>query len=137
MSIRMLVLDDESVINFALKCYFEVHGFEVDVAAELDEALRLIGKTPYGVVIADLRLTGTNCEQGLEVIRAARAANTDAALILLTAYRSAEVDHRAIQAGADLLIQKGKRLVDVAHAVRSVLLDRYPSGDLSIAKESF
>src|SRR5260221_9452705 len=69
---RMLVIDDESVITFAMHRYFTLHGFPVHCAAECEEALALLAYNEYDIIVADLRLTGTESEEGLEVIRQAR-----------------------------------------------------------------
>jgi DNA-binding response OmpR family regulator len=120
---RMLVVDDETAITTALQAYFEVHGFVVEVAAARDEALALIAARPYGVVVADLRLTGTTGDEGLDVIRAARQRNGDAAIVLLTAYHTAELERRAHIAGASLLLLKPKPLFEINKSIRALLRD--------------
>jgi CheY-like chemotaxis protein len=117
----MLVVDDERVIRFALKSYFAAHGLAVDCAAERDEALELISRTNYDVVIADLRLSGTTSEEGLDVIRAARAQSSETRVILLTAYRTSAVDERAKAMGVDMLLHKPKPLAQLAQAVFALL----------------
>lgn len=118
---RMLVVDDERVIRFALKSYFGEHGLTVDCAAERDEALEMIARTNYDIVIADLRLSGTTSEEGLDVIRAARRQSRDTRVILLTAYRTSAVDERAKDLGVDMLLHKPKPLAQLAQAVFSLL----------------
>ncbi len=118
---RLLLVDDEAVITFALQTYFEANGFDVHAAAECEEALALLANNEYDVIIADLRLTGTNAEEGLEVIRFARERNSWAGIVLLTAYGTADVSARAKQRGVDVVLQKPKPLVEVAAAVRSLL----------------
>lgn len=118
---RMLVVDDEDVIACALQTYFSVFGYEVEVAAEREEALALLALRDYDVVIADLRLTGTNGEEGLEVIRTARQRNGDAVLVLLTAYGTPSVEARASNGGADVLLHKTRPLVEIAHTVSSLV----------------
>lgn len=117
----MLVVDDERVIRFALKSYFGEHGLTVDCAAERDEALEMIARTNYDIVIADLRLSGTTSEEGLDVIRAARRQSRDTRVILLTAYRTSAVDERAKDLGVDMLLHKPKPLAQLAQAVFSLL----------------
>ena len=55
---RLLVIDDEDSIRFAMKEYFEVHGYRVDCAREAEEAEALLAHLRYDVVIADLQLSG-------------------------------------------------------------------------------
>lgn len=117
----MLVVDDERVITFALKSYFSGHGFDVDTASESEEALALLTHNEYDVVIADLRLTGTTEEEGLDVIRLARARSSSTSIILLTAYRTGSLSERASALGADILLQKPKPLPELAQTVFALM----------------
>ena len=118
---RMLVVDDERVITFALHTYFTQQGFEVHTASELEEALALLSVHPYDILIADLRLTGTNAEEGLDVIRLARERSSDVCIVLLTAYRTREVEARAMDFGVDALLQKPKPLPELAQTVFALI----------------
>ena len=118
---KMLVVDDERVITFALHTYFTQQGFEVHAASELEEAFALLTVHVYDIVIADLRLTGTNAEEGLEVIRLARERSADVCIILLTASRTREVDNRAMEFGVDALLQKPKPLPELAQTVFALI----------------
>jgi CheY-like chemotaxis protein len=118
---RMLVVDDERVIRFALRSYFTEHGFEVDCVADREEALSMLDRASYDIVIADLRLSGTTSEEGLDVIRVARERRLATRIILLTAYRTASVDEKAHALGVDLLLQKPKPLPDLAQSVFTLL----------------
>ena len=69
MTHRILVVDDEEPIVFAMSEYFTLKGYEVDTAREIEEAEALISQWHYDVVIADLRLTGTQGIEGLEILR--------------------------------------------------------------------
>jgi len=65
---RLLLIDDEETILFALARYFRRIGYTVDTARELEEAEALATYTDYSVVIADLSLTDSGYE-GLEILR--------------------------------------------------------------------
>jgi len=121
---RMLVVDDERVITFALKSYFGKHGFDVDTASEREEALALLTRHDYDIVIADLRLTGSTEEEGLEVVRVARARSAKTSIILLTAYRTTALTERAHSLGADVLLQKPKPLPELAETVFALMESR-------------
>ena len=118
---RMLIADDERVIQFALRNYFSQYGFEIDTATELEEAQALLVTRSYNAVIADLRMTGPHTAEGLEIIRLARQRSSDVCIVLLTAHRSAEVDTRADRLGADALMQKPTPLPSVGETVFEIL----------------
>jgi len=55
---RILILDDEKLIRWSLSQIFRQEGFDVDLAASMDEALRLARTKPYGLILADLEVCG-------------------------------------------------------------------------------
>jgi DNA-binding response OmpR family regulator len=59
---RVLLVDDEPVIRFALRRFFQRQGWSVDEAADGNAALALLlgdgGGPTYDVVISDLRMPG-------------------------------------------------------------------------------
>jgi DNA-binding response OmpR family regulator len=114
----MLVVDDEKVITFAFETYFGQQGFAVDTASSRDEAIGLLNRNDYDVLIADLRLTGTDGVEGMEIVQHARERSSRMAIVMLTAYRSAA---EADPLGADVLLQKPKRLAEVAQVVEDLL----------------
>ena len=121
MTKRMLIVDDEESILFALSDFFGTQGFEVDCARELEEAEALLGKHHYTVAIADLRLTGINGTEGLELISYVREKSPGTKVLLLTAYGSQEIQAEATRRGVDAFLQKPKPLAEVANVVSSML----------------
>ncbi len=118
---RMLVVDDEHPILFAMKAYFTMRGFKVDCAQEKEEAEALLNSVYYSVVIVDLRLTGINGTEGLEIIGGIQERYPDTRIILLTAYGSPEIEAEAKHRGADALLHKPQRLPAVAKIVFELL----------------
>jgi CheY-like chemotaxis protein len=115
---RLLVADDEDAILFAMKEYFEALGYDVDCAREREEALGLISRNPYALVIADLRMSASRPTEGLEVAAAAKARSPRTRTMILTAFGSPEVEEQARRAGVDAILHKQERLKDVAAVVR-------------------
>jgi two-component system OmpR family response regulator len=118
---KMLIADDERVIAFALQAWFEIHGFDVEIATTPEQAMERIDRKRFDVVIADLRLSGTEAMEGLEVIRAAREQNAQAVIMLLTAYLIPEVVEAAKAAGADVAVQKPRPLAEVTRTIMALL----------------
>src|SRR5258708_12466157 len=82
---RILVVDDEATILFAMKEFFSDGGFAVDCASEREEAEALIANVQYAAVIADLRLLGSESGDGLDVVLAARERSAATPIVLLSA----------------------------------------------------
>ncbi len=114
---RLLIIDDEAAIRFALSDYFRECGWEVDAAAEKEEAEALLAHTEYAVVIADLRLTGIFGVEGLDIIELSRHLWPATRVVLLTGYGSPEIEAEARRRGADALLHKPLPLPELERVV--------------------
>jgi CheY-like chemotaxis protein len=117
---RLLIVDDEIPILFAMKDYFEGLGYEVDTAAQLWEAEELVDQKPYAFVLADLRLSASDRAEGLELAAYVRERAPAARILLLTAYGSAEIENQARQLGVDAFLHKPQPLSRIAGLVREL-----------------
>jgi DNA-binding NtrC family response regulator len=127
MSHRILVVDNERSISGALKDYFTAHGYEVDCAFELEEAINNLSKACYSVVIADLRLGGLDHMEGLRIVEFVRGNFPATGLILLTAYGTPEAEAEAIRLGVDAFLKKPKPLAQIAQIVFGIV-ESMPEG---------
>jgi DNA-binding NtrC family response regulator len=94
---RVLVVDDEPKLGRLVQEMLELDGHAVVRAAGGAEALALLKDVPFEVVVTDLRMPEVD---GLAVLRAARARPAPPAVILITAYGTAETAVEAMKAGA-------------------------------------
>ena len=124
---RILIVDDEEPILFALRDYFTNLSCVVHCAQEMEEAEALLTANEYDVVIADLRLTGIHGTEGLELVTFVRG-RSSARIILLTAYGSAEIERLAYERGADAFLHKPTPFSYIASLVGD-LLARQAKGD--------
>ena len=118
---RILIVDDEDAILFSMKEYLVGQGFAVDCAQEMEEAEALLANIQYAAVIVDLRLTGTNGTEGLEIVRYIKERCPWTRIILLTAYGSPEIEIEARRRGVDAFLQKPMPLSTVERIVCEVL----------------
>jgi DNA-binding response OmpR family regulator len=99
---RILLVDDEVPVLLTLKAVLEISGFDVDTAASAREGVSKLHTREYQMLITDMRME--HDVAGVEVIKAARAANYHPAVALLTAFPVAEEDWQEM--GADKLLVK-------------------------------
>jgi two-component system response regulator PilR (NtrC family) len=126
---RLLLVDDEAAILFAMWDYLSRSGYVVDRASSRAEAERLLAAERYDLVIADLRLGAAEPRGGLEVLRRVRERQPRARTLLLTAYGSAEVEAELVRLGAGGLLSKPQPLSRIAGEVEELLgLGRPDSG---------
>jgi DNA-binding response OmpR family regulator len=121
MPARLLVVDDEESIRFAMDRYFRARGFDVDCARELEEAQALLANRRYAVVIADLRLTGVHGAEGLEIVAYVREHCPETRTILLTAHGSRELEEEARERGVDVVLRKPRPLPELTRTVLGLM----------------
>jgi DNA-binding response OmpR family regulator len=114
---RLLIVDDEAAIRFALSDYFRECGWEVDAAAEKEEAEALLAHTEYAAVIADLRLTGIYGIEGLDIIQWSRHLRPETRVVLLTGNGTPEIEAEARRRGADAFLHKPLPLPELERVV--------------------
>jgi DNA-binding response OmpR family regulator len=114
---RVLVVDDEPVVCDVLARYLERDGFEVETAADGEDALARFDATDPDLVLLDLMLPRLD---GFGVFRAIRA-RSESPVIMLTA--RGEVTDRIVglDVGADDYISKPFSPSEVAARVRAVI----------------
>ena len=121
---RLLVVDDEEAILLAISDYFVVQGFEVDCARDAVGAMRLLDQGTYDGVIVDLRLSGSDSAEGLEIIERVRDRSPMTKTIIITAYGSWEAERDARRREVDLFLHKPVRLPEIARLVTSLIAIR-------------
>jgi DNA-binding response OmpR family regulator len=123
---RLLLIDDEETILFALDRYFSRNGFQVDCARELEEAEALAVCSGYDLVIADLSLTENGSTEGLEILRHIRQTCPATRFILLTAHATALVEHEALRRGVDAFLHKPRPLAEIARIAAELMAEVAP-----------
>ena len=103
MKSKILIVDDEKPLRDTLARWFRAK-YDCLTAPDAAEALRLIGEHPdLALMISDVRMPG---EDGVELLKKAKAANPSMACILLTAYGTVDLAVEAMKHGADDFFQK-------------------------------
>jgi DNA-binding NtrC family response regulator len=93
----VMVVDDEPGIRTALRANFLRHGWRVETASCVREAIRNLEGKEFDLVVTDIRMPdGT----GMEVMRAVRQLSPGTAVILLTAFGSVPDAVSAMRDGA-------------------------------------
>src|ERR1700722_19206154 len=96
---RLLFVDDESGIRLTLSAILHQNGFDVTVAASVPEALALIGKNRYEVLLSDLNIGEPG--DGFTVVSAMRRVQPEASTFILTGYPDFESALLAIRNQVD------------------------------------
>ena len=94
---HVLIVDDELNIRRVLAAMLKREGYEVTTAADGEQALAVLEKTPVHVVVTDLVMPRVG---GLELLRRVSAEYPDVPVILITAHGSVDSAVAALKAGA-------------------------------------
>src|SRR5436305_5760630 len=103
---RILLVDDEEATLFTFARLLRRLDCVVDSARSLVEAEAALSANEYSVVITDLRLDGARGEDGLEVLRSARAKSATVEIIVITGYGSPSAMTKAYELGAAYYFEK-------------------------------
>ena len=106
---EVLVVDDEVVVLTVLREILRRSGYRVTTAASAEEAIELMHKRSFDLVLTDKNLPGAS---GLEVLRVARSLNPPPAVVMITAYSSYDSAVTALDIGAQDYIEKPIRDVE-------------------------
>jgi DNA-binding NtrC family response regulator len=86
--IRILVVDDEEAVIDSFRRILERLLITVDTCESLDEAIAMLGTNEYNAVITDLRLSGSENTDGLNILHYVSEYRPNTISILMTGYGS-------------------------------------------------
>jgi DNA-binding NtrC family response regulator len=109
------VVEDDSSVRNTVVTFLELEGYTVDAVSSTREALQWLQREKYPIVVSDIYLDERT---GLDVLQAARAANPDCAVILMTGRGTIETVMRATQGGAFDYIAKPFELDRLLETIR-------------------
>ncbi len=120
MSNIILLVEDEQKTGETLKEALESENIEVDWAQDGRDALNIVKKGKYDLVVLDLKLPGLS---GEEVLRGIRKIDPYVEVIIYTNYEEPPVMKQLIELGIDGYINKGAdaNLWDVVDKVKAKL----------------
>ena len=119
----ILIVDDEKNTREGLRKALESPAHTLLLAADAAEALGVLSRRKVDLVITDLRMPG---ESGLDLMRRARKAKSDAVFILLTAYGTVETAVQAMKEGAYDYLAKPVNLDELGMMVSRALAAKRP-----------
>jgi response regulator RpfG family c-di-GMP phosphodiesterase len=100
--VSVLIVEDETIIRESLRDWLK-DTYDVTTAENGEEALPLISKEDFDILIVDVRLPG---KSGLQVLSEAKELKPQMKSIVITAYPSVELAVEAMKVGAvDYLIK--------------------------------
>ncbi len=135
---NILIVDDEKSLRLALADELIENGYDVDVASCGEDAMLLLGKKYFDLVISDVVMMSIS---GMDLLKHIKEKTPQTELILMTAYGTIDAAVNAVKAGAlDYIckpfelerllrfVKTMKETIQLRHenkALKSKLYDRY------------
>lgn len=115
---KLLIVDDEKVAVRNLEHVMKKEGYEVTATQSGANALALLSKQSFDVVLTDLRMEKVD---GMQVLQKCRDSHPDTEVILITGYATLESAVEAMKHGAFYYIAKPFRLDEVRKVVAEAM----------------
>ena len=96
-SIRVLVIDDDRTLREGCASVLQVEGYTVNCSGRGDEAIEMLKRSRFDIVMVDLYMTPM---PGIEILKAALDANAGTIVIMMTGNPSVSSNIAALRAGA-------------------------------------
>ncbi|MBI5184746.1 MAG: response regulator [Nitrospinae bacterium] len=113
---RILVVDDEENIRLLFKEELVEEGYEVEVAANAEDAAGKIETFKPDLITLDIKMPGMD---GIEFLRRLKEKNTKAKIIICSAYGSFKQDFRTW--ASEAYVVKSADLNELKSTIRKVL----------------
>jgi PAS domain S-box-containing protein len=137
--IHILAVDDEQNVCILTREFLSLKG-EIDVTTvnTVDEAWKALSQNKYDAIVSDYYMPGEN---GIQFLKALRAAGDMTPFVLLTCREREEVVIEALNLGADAYIHKGGKpvpqYVELEHLVREAVEKRRKQEELRLSEARF
>jgi two-component system OmpR family response regulator len=114
---RILLADDEATTVVPIARYFRNLRSAVDLALQPEQAIALIRRRDYDLVVLKLWPRRLGSADGLEVLRDLRDRGLSTCVIALSAGNSQGMEEEAVRLGANAVLRKPLALLDIAQTV--------------------
>lgn len=102
---KILIVDDEQSILLSLSYVLKVEGVEVLACNEIEQAEEALSNSHFDLVIADIRMSGINGIEGLELLSYIKQHFTTE-VIIMTGFGTPEIEAEAYKRGASQYFRK-------------------------------
>ncbi len=119
--IKILVVDDEPKICHLIEELLKLEGYQIDVSFSGIEALQMMKKYNYQMLLTDLKMPGID---GLELIRKAKEASPEIRTVMVTGYATVQTAVQALRHGVDDYVTKPFNIFELKKVIGQTLYTR-------------
>jgi two-component system response regulator PilR (NtrC family) len=114
----ILVVDDDQGMRELIEILLAREGYEVKTAADGREAVELLGKVRFDLVVTDLKMPQVD---GIDLLKRVKEVSPETPVIIVTAFASGETALTAMKEGAYDYLEKNFDVNDLLGLVRDAL----------------
>ncbi len=115
---KILVVDDEDALRTVLSAELEGEGYQVGTAADGQEAINILGKSAFDLILLDIKMPNVD---GFEVLKFVKENHPKTKVIMLTGFADLKNAIESKKLGAEDFVSKPYDLVDLLTTVERVL----------------
>ena len=116
----ILIVDDEPIVRESIRDWLKDAGYKVATAETGEEALEMVKKRDFSVLVLDIRLPG---KTGIKVLQEIKALKPEIKSIIITAYPTSELAVSARELGAIDYLIKPVDPDDLERRIRQMLVE--------------
>ncbi len=124
---RVLVVDDEASVREAFEAALRAKGYEVFLAKDGREALRMIKREAFELIFLDILLPALG---GASLLKAIKRRDPEAVVILITGYPYHDETLAALDYGPAMLLPKPIKIADIDAVLKIVFKGERTSPDI-------
>ena len=118
----VLIVDDEEIMREILSSLLTKEGYQVQVAASGEEAIKLVNVVSFDVVLVDLMMPSID---GIQTLKSLKKLDKDLPVIMITAFGTAANTREAFKNGAFDFIEKPFKNDEVLVVLRNAVFQRH------------
>ena len=93
----ILVIDDEQIVQESVRRILEEEGYEIDGAMRVDQALDLLARRAYDIVLTDLMMPD---KSGMEAVQAVATNHPETGVVMFTGFATVDSAVESMKLGA-------------------------------------
>lgn len=113
--LKILIIDDEAQIQYALRQVFDYQGWETISAGDVEEGMKMYHRYHPDLVLVDYHLPRISGNKGVEMLR---KEDPDLPLIVLTSDDNQQVADKFLDAGANDFVLKPVKALDIIARIK-------------------
>ncbi len=116
---KVLIIEDNARVSALLKRGLESQGYQIYISEDAEDALVMVDKIIFDLVITDIMLPNMN---GIELSKIIKQKNADLPIIMLTALGTIDEKIEGFDAGADDYMVKPFEIRELYARIKAILL---------------